>query len=156
MPFRPNDGHLMMPRVWPDRLPPAGVLKREAATLARFVLVGLSNTLVGLGVVYLCWRGFGWPDLAANPAGFAVALVWSYALNRRITFRSAVDHRRAFVPFVLVSGGAYLCSLLALLLARHWLGQHTFLPHLIANAVYSGLAFLAYRLVVFADRHPPG
>ncbi len=124
-------------------------LQAELGRLLRFGLVGVSNTAVGLGTVYLCWHGLGWPDLVANPAGFAVALGWSYLLNRRFTFRSQQAHASALWRFVLVSGSAYAMSLLVLLLARHSLSVDSFLPHLCANVAYTLLAFLGYRFVVF-------
>ncbi|MFB0613103.1 GtrA family protein [Aurantiacibacter poecillastricola] len=61
-------------------------MPKEAATIIRFILVGLVNT--GLGFLFILaglWAGAG--DYGANAIGFALGLPISYMLHRVLTFR---------------------------------------------------------------------
>jgi putative flippase GtrA len=121
----------------------------------RFIAVGLSNTLVGLSVIYLCWRAFGWSDVASNVTGYAVGLLWGFALHRRWTFRADNRIGRGFVRYVAVCLTAYALNLVIVVLMRHLLGPDSFLPHVLGNAAYSLFVFFACRWFVFGGTAVP-
>ena len=118
----------------------------------RFLTVGVSNTLIGVLVIYLAWRGWGWPDWAANSLGYAVGFVWGFGLNRRWTFRARGSVSRSFARYVLVCAVAFAANLVVMLSFRRTLGDATFAPHLIGVCVYTALAFAGSHYFAFRER----
>src|SRR3974390_913761 len=76
-------------------------------SFVRFGLVGISNTVVGFVVIYLCLRVLSFGDLAANATGYAVGFLWSFGLNRAWTFRHRGAPVRSMPRFALVCAAAY-------------------------------------------------
>nr|WP_314464610.1 GtrA family protein [uncultured Novosphingobium sp.] len=124
-------------------------LAREAATLARFVLVGLANTAIGYGLI-LGWLRAGLGDYAANLAGFAMGLPISYALHRHLTFRA---RHRASTAEALRYGAAFLVSYAANLgviaLGRAAGFERSALVQGLAICTYAGVLFVLTRITVF-------
>jgi putative flippase GtrA len=118
--------------------------------LARFLAVGVANTLISLAV----YRGLlaaGTPYPAAAALAFAAGAVNGYALNRVWTF-AARDTARARAVYVAVQvAGAGSSSLLVLLLVEGaGLGR---LPAYLATLPpVTLLAFAANRRWTFAAR----
>lgn len=139
----------------------ADVLRRRFAflldsSLVRFVAVGLSNTAVGLGVIYLCWHALGWPDIAANLTGYAAGLVWGFVLHRRWTFRSTAAVGSGFMGYLVVCAVAYVVNLGVVTVSRQLIGPTSFLPHIFGIAAYSALVYIACRWFVFRARGGAG
>jgi putative flippase GtrA len=89
------------------------------------------------------------PPLAASQCGFIGGGVFSYLLNRAVTFRAPVEHRRALPRYVLASAvgwcvnGAAFAALHAAV-GRIWLAQFG------ATVIVAVLSFMLQRWVVFA------
>ncbi len=122
----------------------------------RFVLVGLSNTLIGMGVIYLAWRGLGLGDLPANMIGYGIGFVWSYGLNRLWTFQDSGAVGRSLARFALVCAVAYLANLLVLFAARRLMGEASFLPHVFGSVAYTVLGYLGSRFFAFRQQANSG
>ena len=58
------------------------------ALLARFGLVGMINTAVGLSIIAVLDLGLRVPPALANAAGYLVGICVSFVLSRRFVFRS--------------------------------------------------------------------
>lgn len=123
-----------------------GILKHS---LARFALVGASNTLIGLGVIYVAWRFMGLGDLTANVVGYAIGFGWSYTLNRIWTFGDTGSVRRSFIRFALVCAAAYAVNLLVLFGTRRLMGDTSFLPHILGMAFYTAVGYVGSRHFAF-------
>lgn len=135
----------------------ADVLRRRFAvlldsSLVRFAAVGLSNTIVGLSVIYLCWHALGWSDIGANLTGYAAGLVWGFVLHRRWTFRSTAAVGAGFIGYLAVCAFAYAVNLGVVTFSRGLLGPTSFLPHVLGIAVYSALVYVACRWFVFPEK----
>ena len=95
--------------------------------LARFVVVGLGNTLVSVVVYWLLLDARSCYVVAA-PTAYAASLVTGYVFNRRWTF-GARDSTQARAKYVLVQvGGAALTSLAVALLVSLGLGEPRSVP----------------------------
>jgi putative flippase GtrA len=123
-------------------------------TLVRFLLVGVSNTLIGMGVIYFCWRVLGWPDLPANITGYAIGIVWSYTLNRLWTFQHRGAVVRSLPRFLLVCAIAYAANLAVLFAMRSLMGPESFLPHVVGMGVYTVTGYLGSRYFAFGSGRP--
>ena len=91
--------------------------------LARFLLVGMGNTLVSLAIIAaLLASGTG--PFTANAAGFACGFAMSFVLNRRFTFGMR-GRARLFevLPFAACMAAAYIVNLAVLGLFVDGLGD---------------------------------
>lgn len=120
--------------------------------LLRFLLVGVANTAVGLGTIFLLKWAAGMDDVPANLIGYLLGLCLSFALNRNWTF----GHRGALLPaalrFAAVFAVAYAANLLTVLLLRDVAGLNSYLCHVLAMFPYTALFFIGSRVFVFASR----
>jgi putative flippase GtrA len=88
-------------------------MRTETATLAegvsegaRFLLVGLANTLVDAALYFALSSGLFVlvvPKLIAKAIAYAAGVVNSYYWNRRWTFRSSLPVSRSLLPFTLAN-----------------------------------------------------
>ena len=116
---------------------------------AKFLSVGVANTLVALLVIYAAkWLG-NLGDVAANALGYGVGLFTSFALNSRWTF----DHRGPQLPalarFLLVAVVAYGMNLVTVMLAIHYAGLNAYLAQALGIPPYTVTSFLAAKYLVF-------
>lgn len=74
----------------------------------RYALVGLVNTGVDFGVLFVLVFGLGFASVPANVVSTSVALVLSYVLNKKAVFRNTSTRKlRQFTMFIAVT----LCGL---------------------------------------------
>ena len=120
-----------------------------ARQLARFLVVGVANTVLSFIAYRLLLALGAWYVLAA-PVAFVVGAVNGYILNRRWTF-AAPDTTRARVLYVSVQiVGAASTSLLVFLFVQVGVGK--VVAYLAAIPPVTLCMFAANRLWTFADR----
>lgn len=121
----------------------------ELVRIGRFLAVGVLNTLVGLGTIYLCkWLG-GMDDVTANVVGYAVGLANSFAWNRKWTFGHSGAVLPAIARFLLVFLISYLLNLGTVMAAIHWFGVNSYVAHAIGIAPYTAFFYLGSRHFAF-------
>lgn len=79
-------------------------------TALKFLLVGVINTLVGTGVMFVFYNvcGFGyWFSSASN---YVVGSIVSYLLNKYFTFQSKTNSIKSIVKFVINISVCYLVA----------------------------------------------
>jgi putative flippase GtrA len=114
----------------------------------RFLIVGLVNTLIGVGLIFLL-MSVGLSDVVANLSGFSVGLMVSYNLNGRWTFQSKRLDGRAIGRFIVIVVIAYLANLFTLLVSRDLLSLNPYVSQLAGILVYAMLSFIGFRMFVF-------
>lgn len=119
------------------------------ARILRFAAVGVSNTLVGLGLIWVAWHWWGWPDLLANALGYAAGFAWGFALNRGWTFRHEGPAGASLLRYALVCALAYALNVAVLTSTRGLLGETSFWPQVLAVGAYSCAAFLGSHFYAF-------
>lgn len=117
-------------------------MTRTLGSIVRFVIVGSSNTLIGLAVIVLAVRLFGMNDVAANAVGYLVGFSWSFGLNRRWTFRHSGKPTVALGRYALVCAVSYGLNVAVLVAMRSALPTAHVLPQLAAVITYSVAAYL--------------
>lgn len=118
--------------------------------LARFAGVGIINTAISF-LIIIAGIAIGLGDYAANACGYAVGIIVSYLLNRRVTFATpAPPSPLEFARFLGAAVLAYGCNLLVIASGRAagMAGQP--IVHFAGMAVYSVAFFAAMRVFVFA------
>lgn len=127
-------------------------LVRRYGDLARFVLVGLSNTVLGyalfLSFLYLLGderKHAGLAQLFAYCGG----TLWSFYWNRRWTFRSSGKMRSEGIRFIALQAALALASAggIALLTAKLSISVH--IIWILVTAVITVVNFLVSKYVVF-------
>jgi len=121
-------------------------------SVVRFAVVGLSNTLCGLAIIYAAKYVAGMDDVPANILGYAIGTLLSFTLNKRWTFRYRGPNARAFVRFVLVMMTAYLLNLLTVLGALK-LGVDGYVAQALGVIPYAAFGYFASRHLAFRTTH---
>jgi putative flippase GtrA len=135
-----------------EERPPARGLRRDhaASQLVRFLLVGVSNTLISF-VVYRVLIAVGLWYFVAAPLAFAVGALNGYILNRRWTF-SAPDTTRARVLYVTVAAAGALSTSLLVLLFVDAAGLSRIWAYVAAIPPVTLGTFAANRVWTFSER----
>ena len=119
---------------------------------ARFGAVGVANTSVGGGtMLVLQWMGLN--AYLANLLGYIVGMLFSFVVNGRWTFGSALGGER-LGRFVAVVAVSYFMNLLTLTLAMRLLEMGEMMSQLPAMACYTIVNFLGQRYFVFRQDAP--
>ena len=121
----------------------------EYARVARFLAVGVLNTLVGLLTIYLCKLLLGTGDVISNVIGYAVGLTNSFAWNRRWTFAHSGAVLPAAARFVIVFLIAYFLNLATVMAAIHMFAVNSYLAHAIGIAPYTAFFYVGSRWFAF-------
>ncbi len=127
--------------------------KTQLTIPLKFAFVGIANTLVGLGSIYLCKWLFGIGDALANICGYAIGLVVSFSLNRRWTFSRSGPVLPALARFLAIFAVAYTLNLVTVLILLRNFGVNSYLAHAIGIAPYTIFFYLGSRY--FAFKSPP-
>ena len=119
---------------------------------ARFGLVGLTNTVLDLGIYYLLTRNLGVfaaLPVAAKVISYSIGVLNSYFINRHWTFHSRADSRLALPLFAAANLAGLALNALALNLALNRLGLAEGVSLVLATGASLGWNFLASKYLVF-------
>lgn len=123
----------------------------------KFILVGVINTAVGLGLMFLFYNTLDWGYWLSSAVAYVIAGLISYFLNKHFTFKSKVDNVAGLVRFFLLLG---ICYFIAYSLAKPftvYLFRGTDFPLdlveqialLVGMVFYSILNYFGQRIWVF-------
>ena len=120
--------------------------------LQRFGIVGIINTAVGLGVIYLAmFAGLG--DFASNALGYGCGLILSFFLHRGWTFAgSGKSLPRDATGFVLAWIAAYLLNLAVIASGRRLGFVDNSIVQLAGVGVFAASFYLLTNRIVFTAR----
>lgn len=130
--------------------------------LLTFGIVGLLNTAIDVGIFSFLQLGVKLPIVAANIISTATALMVSFLLNSRFTFKTDSSPRKRLVPYIAVTLiGLWVLQPLVILTLRPVLmdlkaitlvsGHAIILAKLASVAVSMVWNFVLYNNVVFKD-----
>ncbi len=127
--------------------------------LWKFLLIGVVNTLVGMGVMFALYNllhvGY-WLSSAAN---YVVGSLLSFFLNRRFTFRDGEKGWKPFLRFVVQIAVCYLLAyglarpLAGRLLAGAGEGARDNAAMLAGSVIFTGLNYLGQRFFTFRKQN---
>lgn len=121
-------------------------------TLIRYLLVGVVNTLVGLGIIYLAMYFLHMGIAASNAFGYAVGIVVSFILNKSWTFNSDDHAVYSFLRYLLVLAVAYVVNLETVLFANYNFNLNPYLSQALGIFPYTAIGFLGSRYFAFRKR----
>lgn len=127
----------------------------------KYCVVGVLNTLVTLGVIYLCKDFLGMNPYVSNCLGYVCGVINSFLCNKQWVFQSKGSYRREAVKFLVGFAVCYLIQLLFVwMLTESQFGQFDFMffgivisgygiATLLGNVVYTLANFIYNRLITF-------
>ncbi|MFM2449116.1 MAG: hypothetical protein RIS44_1566 [Pseudomonadota bacterium] len=121
---------------------------------ARFLLVGLANTALGLSVIYASKYWLSLHDAAANALGYTIGLILSFTLNRRWTFKETSNkslQTRVVLRFLAASLLGYGLNLLAVMLGIHGLHLNAYLAQCVGIPPYTLTVYWLCKTWVFTS-----
>lgn len=119
--------------------------------IVRFGLVGVVNTGVYFGLYLLLKLAV--PYLAAHVLAFVPAMVGSYFLNCRFTFRTKPS-LRTFLLFPLSNATNFVVTTAGLYVLVAWFALDQGIAPLLASAVAIPFTFIVARLVLLGRPKP--
>jgi putative flippase GtrA len=122
--------------------------RRTLLEAIRFVVVGVMNTAITLGLIYGITAA-GLSYLIANAVGYLAGFVNSFVMNRQWTFRSSGHPGKQAVLFSLVFALSYGIQFVALLVQTEWLGVPVWLAQAVSMVLYTAVNFLLNKIVTF-------
>lgn len=135
--------------------------KEKTLQFIKYCIVGVLNTLITLGVIYLCKSLLGINDYVSNALGYICGVVNSFLCNKQWVFQSKGEYRREALRFI---AGFLLCYGLQFwvvwMLNSSQLGDLIFnfyglilsgygIATLLGNVVYTLANFVYNRVVTF-------
>ena len=117
-------------------------------TLARFLVVGVGNTLLGLGMIFAARQIM--PDIAANLVGYLFVVPVSFLSHRNLSFRDRGGRLSAFaryIPTILTGYAANLAVLTTALSAD----SNPYAAQTLAIASHVSVTYLLSRFFVFRN-----
>ena len=121
-------------------------------TLIRYLLVGVVNTLVGLGIIYLAMYFLKMDLASSNAFGYAIGIMVSFVLNKKWTFDSQDHVVYSFLRYLLVLAVAYVANLATVLFANSHFDLNPYLSQALGIVPYTTIGFLGSRYFAFRDR----
>ena len=127
----------------------------------KYCMVGVLNTLVTLGVIYLCKSLLGWNLYVSNALGYICGVINSFLCNKQWVFQSKGRYLPEAIKFIV---GFLLCYGIQLwvvwMITESWIGDLDFrilgivlsgygIATLLGNVVYTLANFVYNRLVTF-------
>jgi putative flippase GtrA len=134
--------------------PPRRLSASLLVQFVKFGIVGVSNTVLTLGVYTVLLKVFGVWYLAASAIGFAVGATNGFLLNRRWTFRGHIGDAFTPVRWAIVQGCGLGVNEALLFLFVHDARVDKLLAQVFATAVVTVSTFFVNRAWTFRMHAP--
>lgn len=121
----------------------------------KFILVGIVNTVVGTGIMFLLFNVFSVNYWAASASNYIVGSIVSYFLNKYFTFQNNERSAKQIVKFVLNISACYLAAygvakpVVEFILAGTSERVQGNISMLVGMCMFVGLNYFGQRLIVF-------
>ena len=125
--------------------------------LLKFLLVGVFNTIVGAGIMFLLYNLAGCSYWVSSASNYIVGSILSYFLNKYITFKNKENSFRQIIRFVInilvCYGVAYGLAkpLVKVVLSTQSERIRDNVAMLAGMCLFTGLNYFGQRFFAFAD-----
>lgn len=134
--------------------------RQELIKFIKYCMVGVLNTLVCLGVIYMCKSILGINPYVCNILGYTAGVINSFLCNKSFVFHSKGSISREAMKFLVGFAVCYLLQLGVVWLINRRYGAEEFdilgivlsgygVATLLGNVVYTLANFIYNRLVTF-------
>ena len=115
-------------------------------TFFRFLLVGIGNTILGLGVIFGARQFF--TDIVANLIGYLVVVPISFLTHRDLSFKDRGSRRTAFLRYIPTIAAGYAANY-AMLTSCLKVGANPYFAQTLAIGCHVAVTYLLSRVFVF-------
>lgn len=115
----------------------------------KYGVVGVSNTLITMIVIWMMMKMFYFSDVVSNATGYIAGVINSYFWNKQWTFKSKGRWIKSAVQFGGVFGVCYFLQLGLVLFLNRQLTIDPYFNHLIGMAFYTVINFLMNKYITF-------
>ena len=115
-------------------------------TFFRFLLVGIGNTILGLGVIFGARQFF--TDIVANLIGYLVVVPISFLTHRDLSFKDRGSRRTAFLRYIPTIAAGYAANY-AMLSSSLKFGANPYLAQTLSIGCHVAVTYLLSRVFVF-------
>lgn len=115
----------------------------------KYGIVGLGNTLITAGVIWVMMKLLGCSDITSNVVGYVAGVLNSFVWNKQWTFQSSAGWTSSAIRFGVVFGICYLLQLGVLMVLNKHLPIDPYYNQLIAMAFYTAINFIMNKLYTF-------
>ena len=115
-------------------------------TFFRFLLVGIGNTILGLGVIFGALQFC--TDIVANLIGYLVVVPISFLTHRDLSFKDRGSRRTAFLRYIPTIAAGYAANY-AMLSSSLKFGANPYLAQTLSIGCHVAVTYLLSRVFVF-------
>ncbi|MDO5036221.1 MAG: GtrA family protein [Porphyromonas sp.] len=123
-------------------------LKEWGSQLLKYSSVGVINTILTAGIIYIAQEVSGLSIELSNLLGYAGGLISSFVLNSRWTFGAKHTWGR-FLQFILIFLFCYAIQFGALTLMQNYTEIPNYTQQLLTMVVFSAFNFVLNKLITF-------
>lgn len=132
--------------------------------LIKYALVGCMNTLITLGLIFVCKSLLGVNEYLSNAIGYVAGLINSFLWNKNWVFHSRGEYRREMALFFAGFAVCYGLQFLTVwLINQSWFGDTEYdlgffvisgygIATLVGNVVYTMANFIFNRTITFRKK----
>lgn len=123
----------------------------------KFICVGVINTLVGTGVMFLAYNIFGLGYWISSAANYVVGSIVSYILNKHFTFKNTAKDKKTIIRFVINIAACYLIAyglakpLVSRVLHQYPINIRDNMSMLVGMGLFVVLNYLSQRYLTFKE-----
>ncbi|MDR1558028.1 MAG: GtrA family protein [Tannerellaceae bacterium] len=118
----------------------------------KYGIVGVSNTLLSLCVIWVMMKVLGYSDIVSNITGYIAGIINSFIWNKQWTFRSPDTWIGSALRFGGVFGICYAMQLGLLLYLNGHLSIDPYYNQVIAMLFYTAINFLMNKYFTFKEQ----
>ena len=120
--------------------------------LIKYALTGVINTLIGYGVFWVLFTQFNIHAEYANAAGYGIALVFAFLLNKVFVFNQSTFHPGMVPRFIIAFLVAFLINQLVLIVFHRVFDVRAEIAQILAMGTYTVLFYILNKRYVFNQR----
>lgn len=120
--------------------------------LVRYLLVGIANTIVGLGTIYSVMYFLQLKIVYANALGYTVGVLVSFVLNKKWTFKSDDHFVSSLLRFLLVLAVAYAANLGTVLFSVSKFAIDPYIAQALGIIPYTAIGYLGSHYFAFQKK----
>ena len=123
--------------------------RKSIIQLIKFGLVGVVNTLLTAGTIWILLKVFHFSDYFSNILGYTIGLTNSFIWNRRWTFESTLNIKDTLLRFIITFAICYLIQLGNLYILLHFTTFSSYICQLLSIIVYTVINFSLNKYYTF-------
>jgi len=126
-------------------------INKSFIQLIKFGIVGVSNTLLTAGVIWILMKVFHCSDYISNFIGYIIGLANSFIWNRKWTFESKTRVSVTVFKFIVTFAISYAVQLGNLYALLHLTHIDPYYCQLLSIVVYTGINFILNKYYTFKN-----